>query len=247
MVPLRFPGPDHPLDRFEVLTLQIVQKLPLTYLHKGDRMILDRLETLAAISFIEPAIPKDSDTGKNCLFVRVDEDKLIFTGGGSFVTKKVVMVRPNTVEESARPGKKTEPPKTFMIPRADLFAFKEMMKEHKADCKKLAKNDPSYLFVEMDDTELISHDGKIVYEQPKYEFKDLESAFQITREAVSEIPVISADILAAVTGFRKSKSIDITFTGHMNPIHFQQDDYEAVVIPPVEKEDEEDGNEQENF
>jgi len=203
-------------------------------------MILDRLETLFAISFIEPAIPKGSDTGKNCLFVRVDNDKLIFTGGGHFVTKKVVMVRPNTIEEAARPGKKDKPPETFMIPRADLFAFKEMMKEHKADCKKLAKNDSSYLFVEIDDKELISHDGKIVYEQPKFEFKDLESAFQIKKKAVSEIPVISADILSAVTGFKKSKQVEITFTGHKNPIHFQQGDYEAVLIPPVEKEEKDD-------
>ena len=209
-------------------------------------MILDRLETLAAISFIEPAIPKGLDTGKNCLFVRVDEDKLIFTGGGSFVTKKVVMVRPNTVEESAKPRKKKTASKTFMIPRADIFAFKEMMKEHKADCKKLAKNDPSYLFVEMDDTELISHDGKIVYQQPKYEFKDLDYIFDdVTMDSVSEIPVISGDILAAVTGFKKSKPVEITFTGDRNPIHFQQGDYEAVLIPPVEKE--EDSNDQKEF
>ncbi len=209
-------------------------------------MILDRLETLAAISFIEPAIPKDSDTGKNCLFVRVDEDKLIFTGGGSFVTKKVVMVRPNTVEESARTVKKKKTPETFMIPRADLFAFKEMMKEHKADCKKLAKNDPSYLFVEMDNTELISHDGKIVYQQPKYEFKDLDYIFDdVTMDSVSEIPVISGDILAAVTGFKKLKQVEVMFTGDRNPIYFQQGDYEAVLIPPIEKE--EDSNEQGNF
>lgn len=204
-------------------------------------MILDRLEALAAISFIEPAIPKGSETGKNCLFVRVDEDKLILTGGGQFVTKKVILIRPNTVEESARAGNGKKLPKTFMIPRADLFAFKEMMKEHKADCKKLAKNDPSYLFVEMDDTELISHDGKIVYEQPKYEFKELESVFQIIKDSVSEIPVISADVIAAVTGFKKSKPVEITFTGHRNPIHFQQGDYEALVIPPVEKEEPEGG------
>jgi len=204
-------------------------------------MILDRLETLSAISFIEPAIPKGSETGKNCLFVRVDGDKLIFTGGGQFVTKKVVMVRPNTVEESARTGKKNKPPKTFMIPRADLFAFKEMMKEHKADCKKLAKNDSSYLFVEMDETELISYDGKIVYEQPKFEFKDLEFAFQIAKDSVSEIPVISADVISAMTGFGKSKPVEITFTGEGNPIHFQQGDYEAVVLPPVETIEEKDG------
>jgi len=204
-------------------------------------MILDRLETLSAISFIEPAIPKGSDSGKNCLFVRVDGDKLIFTGGGQFVTKKAVMIRPTTTEESARPAKGKNPPETFMIPRADLFAFKEMMKEHKADCKKLAKNDASYLFVEMDDTELISYDGKIVYEQPKYEFKELESAFDIVKGGVSEIPVISADVIAAMSGFGKSEAVEVTFTGPGSIIHFQQGDYEAVVIPPVETIEENEG------
>lgn len=199
-------------------------------------MILDRLETLAAISFIEPAIPKGAETGKNCLFVRVDEDKLIFTGGGNFLTKKVIMVRPNTVEESGKATKGKSLPKTFMIPRADLFAFKEMMKEHKADCKKLAKNDSSYLFVEMTDSELISYDGKIVYEQPKYEFKDLESVFNITKEPVSEIPIISADVISGMIGFSKSNPVEITFTGPKGIIHFWQDDYEAIVLPPVAPE-----------
>lgn len=201
------------------------------------KMILDRLAVLAAILFIEPAIPKGAETGKNCLFVRVEGDKLIFTGGAQFVTKKVIMVRPNTLEESVISGNSKSLPKTFMIPRADLFAFKEMMKEHKADCKKLAKNDPSYLFVEMTDSELISYDGKIVYEQPKFEFKDLESIFNITKEPVSEIPMISADVISAMAGFGKSNPVEVTFTGPQSPIHFQQGDYEAIVLPPVEVED----------
>lgn len=200
-------------------------------------MILDRLEMLAAISFIEPAIPKGAETGKNCLFVRVDGDKLIFTGGAQFVTKKVIMVRPNTLEESNLSGNNKPLPETFMIPRADLFAFKEMMKEHKADCKKLAKNDPSYLFVEMSDTELISHDGKIVYEQPKFEFKDLESIFHIEKETVSDILMISSDAISAMSGFSKSNPVEVTFTGPGNPIHFQQEDYEAIILPPIEKEE----------
>lgn len=200
-------------------------------------MILDRLETLSALSFIAPAIPQKAESGKNCLFIRVDEGNLILTGGSEFVVKKVVLTRPNTVEESARSGKWKQLPVTFMIPRADLVAFMAMMKEHKTDCVKLAKNDPSYLFVEIDDKELISHDGKLVYQQPKFEFKDLDVHFQIKKSPVSEIPVMPGDIVAAMTGFRKSKPVEISFTGHMNPFHFEQDDYQAIIIPPVEKED----------
>lgn len=200
-------------------------------------MILDRLETLAAITFLESVIPKAAETGKNCLFVRVDGENLIFTGGANFVTKKVVMVRPNTVEEAGRTEKGKTHLEKFMIPIADLLAFKKMMQEHKAHCKKLAKNDPSYLFVEMSDTELVSYDGRIVYEQPKYDFKDLESIFQITKEHVSEIPMISADVIATMKGFSKSTPVGMTFTGPKGIVHLEQGDYEAVVLPPVEKQE----------
>lgn len=202
-------------------------------------MILDRLETLSAINFIKDAIPEKSESGRNCLFLRVDEDKLVLTGGGEFLVKKAILIRPNTIEEAARKGKE-KTPKTFMIPRGDLFAFAEMMKQHKSECKKMAKNDPSYLFVEIDDTELISYNGKVVYEQPKFEFKDLEFRFAINKDSVSEIPVMSSDMSTAMAGFKKSKPVQVTFTGDMQPIHFQQGDFEALLVPPVEKEGEND-------
>lgn len=205
------------------------------------RMTLDRFVILSAIDFIAPAIPKGSESGKNCLFIRVDGDKMILTGGGLFVTKKVVIQAENTIQAFKDSGNKNAGSKTFMIPRADVFAFKKMMEEHKADCKKLAKNDPSYLHVEVGDAELLSHDAKIVYEQPKYEFKDLESVFQIVKGSVSEIPLISADIISSMTGFKKSDQVEVTFTGPRNLIHFQQGDYEATVLPPVEKEEEDTG------
>lgn len=208
-------------------------------------MFLDRLETLSAINFIEPAIPRKVETGKSCLFIRVEADRLILTGGNEFVVKRATLVRPNTTVEAADPVKVAEAPQTFMIPRADLLAFKEMMKEHKADCKKLSKNDPSYLFVEVDEKEMTSYDGKIVYQQPKFEFKDLEPFFDVSPAAVPYIPVMSGDISAAVFGFKKSKQINITFTGDKNPIHFEQGDFEAILVPPVERE--EDGNEQTTF
>lgn len=208
------------------------------------KMTLDRFVILSAIDFIAPAIPKGSETGKNCLFIRVDGDKMILTGGGLFVTKKVVIQAENTIQAFKDSGNKNAGSKTFMVPRADVFAFKKMMEEHKADCKKLAKNDPSYLHIEVGDLELLSHDAKIVYDQPKYEFKDLESVFQIVKGSVSEIPLISSDVISAMTGFKKSDPVEVTFTGPKSLIHFQQGDYEATVLPPVEKEEEKPGGEQ---
>lgn len=206
---------------------------------------VDRLELLKVISFIKSVIPKKDETGRNCLFVRVNKAIITFIGGNEFVIKKVVLTRPiTTTDEEVN---QDELPKTFMIPRADIMAFEKMMEEHKTECKKLAKNDPSYLFVEINKGKLTSLDADIVYKQPIFEFKDLEPYFQITRGTVSDIPVMSGDISAAVFGFNKSDQIDITFTGHNSPILFEQEDYKALLIPPVEfKEEEEDNQKGDN-
>lgn len=203
-------------------------------------MELDRLEILSAISFIKPAIPKKTETGMNCLFVRVDEGTITFIGGNQFVVKKVVLARPITTTEDS--GEKEVLPKTYMIPRADIMAFKEMMEEHKVECKKLSKNDPSYLFVDIDEGKLTSLDADIIYQQPKFEFKDMEPVFQIAKDFVSDIPVMPGDISSAVFGFKKSEKIEVTFTGEQGPILFEQEDYKAILIPPVaveEKKEEE--------
>lgn len=204
-------------------------------------MLVDRLEMLAAISFIKPAIPKKVETGRNCLFVRVDEGTITLIGGNHFVVKRVILTRPITTDEDSE--KQDALPKTFMIPRADIMAFKEMMEEHKAECKMLSKNDPSYLFVEIDEGKLTSLDADIIYQQPKFEFKDLEPIFQIEKDLVSDIPVMPGDISSAVFGFKKSEKIDITFTGHQGAILFEQEDYQAILMPPIEAKEEEDDQE----
>jgi hypothetical protein len=205
-------------------------------------MILDRLEVFDMIKFIEPVIPSDTGSGKNCLFIRVEDGKLICTGGNEYTNKKVVLVNTGAIEQSGKAKKKDGLPDTFMIPRPELLAFKAIMDEHKAYCKKMAKNDPSYLHVEITDSELISHDGCIPYSQPSHEFKDLESLFQIKMGNIKNLKVMSADLAAALKGFKKSKDIEITFSGDQKPVHFLQGDYEAIMLPPVEKET--DDNEQ---
>lgn len=202
-------------------------------------MILDRLLTASAINFVKHAIPEKSETGKNCLFVRVDEGKLVLTGGGEFVVKKTVLNGETTTKVN-----KEKLPEAFMIPISKLLAFETMLKKDKAECKKLAKNDTSHMHVEITNKKMVSYEGEVDYQQPKHLFKDLETMFQITKAPVSEIPIRTADIEAAVKGFEKSKDVNITFTGPKSPMHLEQGDFEAIVLPPVEKEEEPDGGEQ---
>lgn len=198
---------------------------------------VDRLELLKIISFIKSVIPKKDETGRNCLFVRVNKAIITFIGGNEFVVKKVVLIRPiTTTDEEVN---QDVLPKTFMIPRADIMAFEKMMEEHKPECKKLSKNDPSYLFVEIDEGKLTSLDADIVYQQPKFEFKDYEPVFHIESGPVSDIPVMLGDISSAVFGFNKSEKIEVTFTGEQGPILFEQEDYKAILIPPVAVEEKE--------
>lgn len=199
-------------------------------------MILDRLATLSTISFIKHAIPNESKTGKNCLFVRVDEGKLILTGGSEFCIKKGLLVAENTTSGTSKL------PDNFMIPVAKLLAFETMLKKDKAECKKLEKNDASYMHVEITDKELVSYEGSVAYEQPKFQYKDLEGIFQINKSPVSDLSMMSSDIADALSGFMKSDPVTITTTGDGGLIHFEQGDLEAVVLQYVEKEKEKTGD-----
>lgn len=201
-------------------------------------MILDRLEVLQMISFIEAAIPTDEKTGKNCLFIQVDGDKLICIGGGEFVVKKDTLVSPNTTEGAAS---KDQLPERFMIPLAELLGFKAIIKAHKVDCKKLGKDDENRLFVEIDDKKMVSHDGIIDFKQPKYQFKELGTMFDVVKSAVGEMPVMPADMKTLMKGFADSKKVEVSFTGHKQPVHFEQGNLEAILVPPVEKPENENG------
>ena len=203
-------------------------------------MQFDRLEMLGAIAFLKPAIPNKSETGKNCVFIRVDDGKFIMTAGSEYLIKKAVLVQAVANEDFTKTKGKL--PDKFMIPRADLLGFEEVLKEHKEICKKLSKSDPNTNLIEILDDRLISHDSEMGFNQPRHEFKDLETIFQINKSLVDEIPIISRDISDAMTGFSKSKKIEMTFTGYdeKSPIMFSQGDgsYQAIVMPYKEKEEE---------
>lgn len=200
---------------------------------------VDRLEILRIIEFFKAVIPSKDESKRNCLFVRVDGDKVIFTGGGNFVIKKYDFEIANTTTKD----KKNQ--SNFMIPRAALVSFEAMVKEHKAHCVKKAKTEESYLIVTIGDKKLVSLTEEVDFKQPIFDFDSkIETDFQITKGAVSEIPMIPADLTAAMTGFGRTQPVETTFTGAMGPIHFQQDRYEAIMKPPIEKAEETDGGEQ---
>ena len=203
-------------------------------------MILDRLEFLNAIGFIKHVIPDSDDSGTNCLFIRVENDKFILTGGGSHASKKVTLVRPISTEEAAKPQKKNALPKTFMIPLGTLLSFETLMQKHKKKAKKMAKNDASYLYIDVDDKELQSFGVVMGYPQPPFSYKNLEPLFEKKKGEVSELPILSGELGDIMSGFAKSKQVQITFSGDGNPVHFFQaaTEYEAILIPPPAEDEE---------
>lgn len=200
-------------------------------------MNLDRLEVLNAINFIKAVIPESEDTGKNCLFVRCEEDRVILTGGSEYAAKKVVLVRHMDMEEAAKTKKL--PPKTFMIPKAAAESFLTLLNKHKKKCKKLAKTDPSHLYIDITHENLSSHNTILRYQQPVYQFKDMEQLFTKKQSPVTGMFSYSGDLESVSKGFDKSKQVVITFSGDGEPVHFHQPatGYEAIYIPPPEEEE----------
>lgn len=199
-------------------------------------MNLDRLEVLGMIGFIKHVIPDSEETGKNCLFIRIEGDKVICTGGGEHAAKKVVLIRHQDMEE----GSKKKVPENFMIPKGTLEAFETLLLKHKKKCKKLAKNDPSHLYIDITNDELESHGVVLKYPQPEYQFKDLEPLFENNKAPVEKLFLYSGDVSNVMAGFKKSKQVETIFSGEdCGPIHFIQKDtdYQAILIPPPEEDE----------
>ncbi len=194
-------------------------------------MNLDRLEVLAMIGFIKHVIPENGD--ESYLFVKVENDTVICIGGTGSIAKKVVLVKHPDIEK-----RKNVIPGTFMIPKSSLLGFETIMNKHKKLCKKLAKSDPNYLFVDVTENRLESHGVDIIFPKPSRDFEDMEHLFQKNKAPITDMIILSCEIEDIMKGFKKSKQVKATFSGKGETVHFSQDStgYEAFFIPPVEEE-----------
>lgn len=220
-------------------------------------MILDRQEFASMAAFMLPVIPSEEKTGKNCLFVKIEDGKYIFTAGGEHCVKRVVLIaQSTTIEAAGGRNKNKKLPDTFMIPRGALKAFQQVLEDHKSICKKLGKNDESYLYIEIDDEEMESIGEYVHFKQPKFQYKDFQPFFEQEAKFTNESILMSGEIQNIMNGFSKSNQVTATYCQMENTeakadlIHFRQKstEYEAVFIcPPEDLENEDGNNEQKEF
>lgn len=203
-------------------------------------LTLDRLEFLGMWEFLKHVIPNSEESGKNCLFIRIDEGKVIFTGGGPYASKKVILIQPNDIEKNEN-SKKV--PETFMIPKSSVLGFETLLKEDKKICKKLSKSgDLSHLCIHINDNLLVSHVNSLEYSQPGYQFKDLETYFSGKRSSLdnNDFFLPPVDVSNVMSGFKKSKQVKACFVQGGESIYFIQpaSEYEAVLTLPPEEDQE---------
>jgi hypothetical protein len=192
-------------------------------------MNIDRLDFEAMITFMDPVISNDRG-----LSVRVENDSVICTAGNANLAKKAVLTKHSEIEELT--GSKELPPQEFMITNSALLCFKKLMGEHKSLCKKLAKGDPSYLYIDISDKKLWSNKEYVIYEQPSGRFENLEPLFEQEKEPIDGLFLYPSEISSIMTGFEKSKQIKTSFCGET--VHFYQESskYEAFFVPSDEEE-----------
>ena len=201
---------------------------------------LDRLEFLGMWEFLKHVIPNSEESGKNCLFIRIDEGKVVCTGGGEHASKKIILVHHSDIGDQKK--SKKELPETFMIPKSTLLGFETLLKEDKKICKKLSKADPSHLFISITDCKLESHVNILEYSQPNYQFKDLEPFFSSNKSSSIDgdffLPPV--DVSNVMMGFKKSKQIKGMFVQDGEAVYFIQPatGYEAVLTLPPEEDPE---------
>lgn len=212
---------------------------------------LNRQEFGQMLTFMLAVIPTEDKTGKNCLFVKIENGVYYFTAGGEHCMKRVPLSSQTTIDKEGNPT-------SFMIPRGALKAFSEIMKDHKSKCKKLEKGHENRLFITISGDKLESINEHVYFKQPEAQYKNLQPFFEQKRAAngVVDFIINSSDIESIMTGFSKTKQVPATHCTMMvegkevNLLHFKQVreedmDYEAVFICPSEEiEREDDGQEE---
>lgn len=209
---------------------------------------LNRQEFGQMLTFMLAVIPTEDKTGKNCLFVKVENGVYHFTAGGEHCMKRVSLSSQTTIDKKGTP-------KIFMIPRGALKAFSEIMKDHKSKCKKLGKQHESRLFIMISGDKLESIDEHVYFKQPEMQYKNLQPFFEQKQSQTGVVDYLmkSGEIEGIMTGFSKTKLLSATHCmmemngKDINSIHYKQarDDieYEAVFICPSEEpENESDEN-----
>jgi hypothetical protein len=152
--------------------------------------------------------------------------------------------------------KKEELPETFMIPRGDLKAFNEILKDHKSICKKLQKGDETRLYVEIDHKKMSSVGSIVDYRQPEFQFKELKHYFEQSKETTTESFIMPGEISDLMTGFSKTEQVVSSYCTMLvgkevvKLINYKQEEtgLEAVFICPSEELEKKEGdNEQKEF
>jgi hypothetical protein len=202
---------------------------------------LNRQEFSQMLSFMLAVIPTEDKTGKNCLFVKIENGVYWFTAGSDNYMKRVPLSSQSTIEKE---GMTT----SFMIPRAALKAFSEIMKDHKSKCKKLTKENEARLFIFIGDDKLESIKEHVHFEQPDIQYKNLHPFFEQKQNpnGVCDFNLMPGEVTAIMTGFSTTKEVQSTHCTmnldekEVHLIHFKQNrgddiEYEAVMLPPAEK------------
>ena len=101
---------------------------------------LDRQKFEQMLIFFLAVIPAEDKTGKNCLFVKIENGIYHFTAGGEHCIKRISLSSQTTIDKEGAPA-------LYMIPRGALKAFLEIIKDHKSKCKKLEKGHENRLFI----------------------------------------------------------------------------------------------------
>jgi hypothetical protein len=204
-------------------------------------------------AFMLATMPTEEKTGQNCLFVKIEGENFIFTASSPYVIKRKTIVSQPVISKESE--KKKEISETFMIPIGDVKGFSEALKSHKSICKKLQEEEEDKNFIEISDKYLSSFGSHYDFEQPKFQFKELQHFFEYETDSTASSLIKSKEIKNLLTGFSDGKQVEMTYysTGSGEDeekyIHFNQKatGLEAVFICPKEEIEEDDGSEQTSF
>jgi hypothetical protein len=200
-------------------------------------MKLDRSEFIKAAEFIKHAILISDEPDKlNFVHVEIIGERCQLTAANGHCGKRVTLFRPAqlSIEETETP----DPDQEYMIDRPTLLGYVELCKKHRTEFEHKAKRDHTLRYIDIGAQALETHKDVLNYQQPTFEYPELDAYFVGSGTEVSEMKIDPELAIKALKEF--PGTVSVSFSGAGGPIVMgsREGEYQAFFLPikPVGEE-----------
>lgn len=197
-------------------------------------MKLNRAEFLQAVKFLKTALSENqSRQSITCLYAEKKSNKCILTAANAFIIKRVTLDIIFGQDEFEKPDI------NFMIDQPALYGFESILNSQSGPepvcevCAEIEGDEPTFEFIEISETKLLSKRICIVYEQPECDYPDLDKLFYPEGKGCKEFALTPNFLKHVASDYPGREAIKVTVVDAKKAILIEQKHtgYQSLIMP----------------